>query len=83
MDTENKGYLTITELKQAMNKAGLETTQHELDLVIQRMSIQEQNKIRYTEFIVAAMNKRQFLTKERLWALFKYIDVDCSDYITP
>lgn len=83
MDVESKGYLTIYELKQAMVKAGLEATQNELDLIIQRMTIQEENKIRYTDFIVAAMNKRHYVTRERIWNLFKYMDVDGSNFITP
>lgn len=40
-------------------------------------------KINYSEFLAATVEIKKVLTYDRLWALFKYFDTDCSGYITP
>jgi calcium-dependent protein kinase len=40
-------------------------------------------KINYSEFLAATIEIKNVLTYDRLWALFKYFDTDCSGYITP
>jgi Ca2+-binding EF-hand superfamily protein len=39
-------------------------------------------KINYTEFLAATVNVQNFVTEERLWALFNTFDTDGSKFIT-
>ena len=38
--------------------------------------------IRYSKFIVATLNLRKHLTKEKMWSLFKYFDQSNKGSIT-
>jgi calcium-dependent protein kinase len=39
-------------------------------------------KINYTDFVAATLDLRKFLSKEKLWSLFKYFDTKDDGYIT-
>ena len=37
--------------------------------------------INYSEFLAATIDSKKFLTEERLWNLFKYLDVSNNNYL--
>jgi calcium-dependent protein kinase len=39
-------------------------------------------KINYSEFLSATIEVKHVLTEEKLWAVFKYFDIDNSGFIT-
>lgn len=38
--------------------------------------------IEYTDFIAVTLDKKLYLDKERLWAVFKQFDIENTNYIT-
>lgn len=42
----------------------------------------EKTYIKYSEFIAATLDARVYLTKEKLWSLFKYFDPKNNNEIT-
>ena len=43
---------------------------------MQLVDINKNNYIYYSEFITAALDKKVYLNEDKLWAAFKYFDVD-------
>ena len=39
-------------------------------------------KINYSEFLIAAIDLKKYLNKEKLWNLFQHFDADNKGYIT-
>ena len=46
------------------------------------MDIHKHNIVNYSHFIAATIDQQRFLTKERIWATFKYFDKDNSGLIS-
>ncbi len=42
----------------------------------------EEEAINYTSFLAMTLESKFYLTKERLWAAFKFFDVDNQNFIT-
>lgn len=57
-------------------------TAQEIKDIIKQLDFAENDKINYSEFISATINVQDFLTQERLEALFNTFDVDNSGGIT-
>ncbi|CAD8108273.1 unnamed protein product [Paramecium primaurelia] len=84
LDKDEDGFITPQELSQIMTKLGFETTKNEIEQLIQNMNPEEQQslQIKYSQFLAATLDLKQYLNKERLWSLFRYFDVQDKKYIT-
>lgn len=56
------------------NINGLELQQQEIKEIIESLDIHHNNIINYSEFIASIIDKKKFLTKDKLWATFKFFD---------
>ena len=54
----------------------------EVDRIINEVDYHGNNKINYTEFIIATMDVKQFLDDSNLQAIFSQFDTDGSGHIT-
>jgi len=83
IDTENTGYISVIQLEKAMKDLGYDYTIGKLEALMKTIKIDSSRPlINYTEFIAATMDKKNYITKERLWAGFKHFDVDNTNEIT-
>ena len=80
IDTDGTGLLNAEELKKVFIEAGLPYT--DVDDIIKNADQHGNSKINYTEFISATFEVQNFLTEERLWALFCNFDVDETQQIS-
>ena len=72
----------IEELERAFNESNIEVDENELKKIISYTEAQDgSGKIEYTDFIVASLDQKEFIDKERLITAFKYFDVDSSGFI--
>lgn len=83
IDKDSSGYISATELKEALNEANVKYMEHELDQIISEVDFHGEKRINYTEFLAATISVKKILTNERLYAMFKQFDADGSGYITP
>mmetsp|Transcript_15070 Transcript_15070/g.12786 ORF Transcript_15070/g.12786 Transcript_15070/m.12786 type:complete len:221 (+) Transcript_15070:1006-1668(+) len=82
-DRDNTGYISVEELKEAMEELGHKMTKHELDTIIGQLKLDKNRKmLNYSEFLSALIDQKHLSTKERLWMAFRHFDVDDSGYIT-
>lgn len=83
IDKDYTGYISATELEEAVRKIGKDVTADEIKQIINKVDYLENGKINYSEFLAATISARTVITNEMLWALFKHFDTDNSGSITP
>jgi|TARA_B110000285_G_C15033819_1_gene568146 Ca2+-binding EF-hand superfamily protein len=74
--------ITPEELKEAIKKSQIGIQDAEIDRIINEVDYHGNNKINYTEFIIATMDVKQFLDESNLQAIFSQFDTDGSGTIT-
>ena len=82
IDTDNSGFIEISELEEAIKKAKHEMTAKEIRSIISEIDYHGNQRINYSEFLAATISVQSILTHERLWALFKQFDVENKEEIT-
>ena len=56
--------------------------QEEINNIIKELDFAENKRINYSEFIAATINVQEYLSEERLQAIFNQFDIDNSGKIT-
>merc|ERR1739848_718603 len=77
MDDNNDGTLSVSELKDGLQKAGV-TIPADLDAMMNELDTDGSGVIDYTEFMAATMDKRKYMEEDVCWHAFKYFDTDGS-----
>ena len=82
IDTDNSGMISFNELEIAMKYLGYKEPEEEILRIMNTMHLQPDDEINYTEFIAATLDKKFYLSKEKLWSAFRYFDIDNTGFIT-
>ena len=82
LDNDGSGTLEIEELQRAIENAKMNISEAEIRQIIKEIDYAENGKINYSEFISATINTKDFLTEDRLQAIFQSFDIDNTKYIT-
>ena len=81
MDLNHSGHITVKELEQAFKNVGTDISKEELDNIVESAGGKFKGKIDYSEFLIACMNQKKNIKKEKLIEAFEYFDVDDSGFI--
>ena len=82
MDVNKDGTLTFEEIKKCLMKLNSEKDKDdELLKIFEGIDTNNSNKIEYTEFITAAIERNEYLKEERLLDIFKTLDKDGTEKI--
>jgi len=81
IDYDHTGKINIDELDKAFKQCNVDVSQQELQKIIAYSDYHGTGKIEYTDFIVASINQKKLLDRDRLTTAFKYFDVDDSGFI--
>ena len=84
IDTDGSGYIELSELRVAMERAGNPQTEADLKSLIEKLDYAQNDKINYTEFIAATLDVRSIISKDekKLLGIFNTFDVDNTGYIS-
>ena len=83
IDVDNSGMISIKELQQVMKEVGYPDAEKDVSKIVENIHVDDDKPfINYREFIAAALDSQFILNKERLWTVFKYLDVENKNYIT-
>jgi len=84
LDKDKTGMISLHELQQTMKELGYSDTEKEIIKLMKSIHSKDEKEpvINYSEFIAATLDNKRFLTKEKLWTVFKYFDVDNTNCIT-
>jgi calcium-dependent protein kinase len=80
MDIDQYGQINLSELENAFKMANITVSEDELKKIIE-IADRENGVLDYSEFLVACINQKKFIDKEKLTSAFKYFDIDGSGYI--
>ena len=81
IDLDHTGHINKDELGKAFKMAGINVSEEELSKIVDSAEEKEDGKLNYSEFLIATLNQKKFVDKEKLVAAFKYFDVDNSGFI--
>ena len=82
IDTDHSGFLEKSELEQAIRDSRMNLSDDEINNMIAELDFAENKRINYSEFIAATINLEEYLSDERLQAIFNQFDIDNSGKIT-
>ena len=84
LDKENTGYIDPKKLELAFHNLDLPITKEDLQELMKNCNLNYglSERINYTSFIAAAIDKKELFTKEILWETFKHLDTVDSGYLT-
>jgi calcium-dependent protein kinase len=87
IDSEKTGFVSVADLQMAMTTAGLEmplravTSIFYTDLV-QSLDSESPGKIKYSDFLMVALDKKKLTDAELVFLTFHHFDKDSDGYIT-
>jgi len=82
LDKNGDGSLTVAELKQGLEQAGIADKADDLQEILKHIDADGSGQVDYTEFLAAAMDKKVYLKEETVWAAFRVFDRDGDGKIT-
>merc|ERR1711988_610796 len=74
LDGNGDGKLTVNEMKEGINKAGLKEIPADLQQIMQDVDSDGSGVIDYTEFLAATLDKRVYLKEDVCWSAFRVFD---------
>lgn len=82
-DKDGSGALSPEELKHCLREIqGLEYNEREVNELIERIDVDGDGEINYSEFLMASLNRAAMLSSERLEVAFRMFDLDGNGELT-
>jgi calcium-dependent protein kinase len=86
IDRERTGFVTIDDLESAMLNAGLELPLEEVKStlyieILRSLDSDSLGKIKYSDFLMATLDKKKLIDAELMFLTFQHFDVDGDGYI--
>jgi calcium-dependent protein kinase len=83
LDLNGDGMLTIDEMREGLSQAGLGEIPAELQSAIEDIDLDGSGAIDYSEFLVAALEKKQYVQEDACWNVFNFFDKNRDGKISP
>merc|ERR1712217_412037 len=74
LDNNGDGCLTVAEMKEGIEKAGLKDIPADLKQIMVDIDSDGSGQIDYTEFLAATLDKRLYLQEDVCWSAFRLFD---------
>ena len=71
IDTAGTGMIDMNELTRVLTKKGIKVDQEQLNSVIAEIDYYGNSQINYSDFLSATINIRQYMTEQKLQAIFQ------------
>merc|ERR1719159_926943 len=82
LDADNDGTLTVEEMKQGMQRAGIKEIPDNLMEIMKDVDSDGSGVIDYTEFLAATLSRKQHMQEDIVWSAFRVFDLDGDGQIT-
>merc|ERR1712151_271502 len=87
LDGNGDGLLTVNEMKEGLNKAGLKEIPSDLQQIMEDVDSDGSGVIDYTEFLAATLDKKVYMAEDVCWQAFRIFDRNgdgkiCKDEIS-
>merc|ERR1712232_549616 len=74
LDGNGDGKLTVNEMKEGIQKAGLKEIPPDLQQIMEDVDSDGSGVIDYTEFLAATLDKRVYMKEDVCWSAFRVFD---------
>merc|ERR1712166_839180 len=74
LDGNGDGLLTVNEMKEGLNKAGLKEIPPDLQQIMEEVDSDGSGVIDYTEFLAATLDKKTYMAEDVCWQAFRVFD---------
>ena len=81
LDRTNLGFINIKQFLEYLKRNCRKLDSNEIEGISSGLDQNKNGLINYSEFLAATISSRKFLTEEKMWRLFKFIDHDDKGYI--
>ena len=82
MDSGKTGFITAANIASAMQMNRYDIAYQDFCRIVKNIEYIGKGKLNYSQFLIAAMNRKKELDEDRLWVLFKHFDLDDNGRIT-
>lgn len=82
LDTNNDGVLSKEELLEGFRKMDIDISESDVEIIMDKIDNNQSKAIDYTEFVAAALDRKDILTDERMHSCFNMFDRDKSGKIS-
>merc|ERR1712060_365951 len=82
LDHNGDGLLTVVELKEGLELAGLKEIPPDLQQIMKDVDADGSGVIDYTEFLAATLDKKAYLQEDVCWSAFRLFDRDGNGKIS-
>merc|ERR1712039_186760 len=83
LDGNGDGKLTVNEMKEGIQKAGLKEIPPDLQQIMEDVDSDGSGVIDYTEFLAATLDKKVYLKEDVCWSAFRVFDRNGDGKISP
>merc|ERR1712019_243088 len=83
LDGNGGGKLTVNEMKEGIQKAGLKEIPPDLQQIMEDVDSDGSGVIDYTEFLAATLDKRVYMKEDVCWSAFRVFDRNGDGKISP
>merc|ERR1719387_1457414 len=74
LDSNGDGLLSVAEMRDGLQKAGLKEIPPDLQQIMEEVDADGSGVIDYTEFLAATLDKKTYLQEDACWTAFKVFD---------
>lgn len=82
IDQHKTGWVTADDILEAMKRNNCTLAHDEFAKLVKNIEYIGKGKLNYSQFLVAAMDRKKEINEEQLWMLFKYFDIDDNGEIS-
>ena len=82
IDSDKTGWITANDILIAMMRNNCVLAYEEFSTLVKNISYIGKGKLKYSQFLVAAMDRKKEINEEQLWMLFKLFDLDDNGKIS-
>jgi calcium-dependent protein kinase len=82
LDPQSTGFITADGLSEALDNNGYHMAVEDIRQIVNTHSLLGQGRIKYSDFLIATLDRREILDEENLWIAFNYFDVESVGKLT-
>lgn len=76
LDPQSTGFITSAGLREALSRSGYNFAVDEIEDIIKKHDFMGKGRIKYSDFLLATLDRRNMLDEENLWIAFRYFDTE-------
>mmetsp|Transcript_34179 Transcript_34179/g.59778 ORF Transcript_34179/g.59778 Transcript_34179/m.59778 type:complete len:296 (-) Transcript_34179:19-906(-) len=82
LDPQSTGFITVHGLEDALCRCGYSFAVEEIEDIIKKHDYMGKGRIKYSDFLLATLDRKNMLDEENLWVAFRFFDIENTGKLT-